>query len=211
MLANMRRDYQRGHLELDTVSADPYDQFRKWFAEAQQTESGEVNAMSLATATPEGLPSVRIVLLKGADEEGFRFFTNYESRKGAELAANPHAALGFYWPTLERQVRIEGTVRKLDPAQSETYFRSRPKGSQIGATISPQSTVIPNRDALEAEFDEAMRRYAESDVPYDNEFWGGYIVVPEKFEFWQGRESRLHDRLRFRKSGDDWVIERLAP
>lgn len=211
MLANMRRDYKRGHLELDSLSADPNEQFRKWFAEAQETESGEINAMSLATATPNGLPSVRVVLLKGADEEGFRFFTNYESRKAAELAANPHAALGFYWPTLERQVRVEGEVRKLEAGQSEAYFRSRPKGSQVGATISPQSKVIPNRDALEAEFDEAMRRYASTDVPFDSDFWGGYIVVPDVFEFWQGRESRLHDRLRYRKSGDEWVIERLAP
>lgn len=211
MLANMRRDYRRGHLELDNLSADPNEQFRKWFAEAQQTESGEINAMSLATATADGKPSVRIVLLKGADEEGFRFFTNYESRKAVEMAANPQVALGFYWPVLERQVRIEGEVKKLEAGLSEAYFRSRPKGSQVGATISPQSKVIPNRDALEAEFEEALQRYAATDVPYDNDFWGGYIVVPEIFEFWQGRESRLHDRLRYRRSGEAWAIERLAP
>jgi pyridoxamine 5'-phosphate oxidase len=207
----MRRDYKRGHLELDNMSADPNEQFRKWFAEAQQTESGEVNAMSLATATPDGKPSVRVVLLKGADEEGFRFFTNYESRKAIEIAANPHVALGFFWSALERQVRIEGEAKKLEPGQSEAYFRSRPKGSQIGATISPQSKVIPNRDALEAEFDEAMKRYSGAEVPYDSDFWGGYIVVPDVFEFWQGRESRLHDRLRYRRNGDTWIIERLAP
>lgn len=211
MLANMRQDYTRGHLELEDLNPDPYEQFRKWFAEAQQIESGETNAMSLATSTPDGVPSVRIVLLKGADEKGFRFFTNYESRKALELAANPRAALGFYWPILERQVRIEGEVQKLEPGASEAYFRSRPKGSQVGATISPQSRVIANRDALEAEFEAALKRYAESDVPYDNDFWGGYIVVPERFEFWQGRQSRLHDRLSYRRGEDAWIVERLAP
>jgi pyridoxamine 5'-phosphate oxidase len=165
----------------------------------------------LATSTPDGVPSVRIVLLKGADEQGFRFFTNYESRKAQELAANPRAALGFYWPVLERQVRIEGTVSKLDAAASEAYFRSRPKGSQVGATISPQSVVIPNRTALEAEFEAALRRYADSDVPYDSDFWGGYILVPERFEFWQGRQSRLHDRIRYSRAEDGWTTERLAP
>ncbi|CAN5391217.1 pyridoxamine 5'-phosphate oxidase [soil metagenome] len=211
MLANMRRDYTKGHLELDNLDPDPFEQFRKWFAEAQQTESGEINAMSLATATPDGFPSVRIVLLKGADAQGFRFFTNYESRKALEMAANPRVALGFYWPVLERQVRIEGEVSKLEAGASEAYFRSRPKGSQVGATISPQSKVITNRDALAAEFEEALKRYAESDVPYDNDFWGGYIVKPERFEFWQGRQSRLHDRLTYRREEDSWVIERLAP
>lgn len=211
MLANMRLDYQRGHLEPETMNADPNEQFRLWFADAREAESGEVNAMSLATATPDGVPSVRIVLLKGADEQGFRFFTNYESRKAQELAANPRAALGFYWPVLERQVRIEGTVSKLDAAASEAYFRSRPKGSQVGATISPQSVVIPNRTALEAEFEAALRRYADSDVPYDSDFWGGYILVPERFEFWQGRQSRLHDRIRYSRAEDGWTTERLAP
>lgn len=211
MLANMRLDYKRGHLEPESMNADPNEQFRLWFADAREAESGEVNAMSLATATPDGAPSVRIVLLKGADEKGFRFFTNYESRKARELAANPRAALGFYWPVLERQVRIEGVVSKLDAAASEAYFRSRPKGSQIGATISPQSTVIPNRTALEAEFEAAMERYASADVPYDDEFWGGYILVPELFEFWQGRQSRLHDRIRYRRTESGWTTERLAP
>ncbi len=211
MLANMRLDYKRGHLEPESMNADPNEQFRLWFADAREAESGEVNAMSLATATPDGAPSVRIVLLKGADEKGFRFFTNYESRKARELAANPRAALGFYWPVLERQVRIEGVVSKLDAAASEAYFRSRPKGSQIGATISPPSTVLPNRTALEAEFEAAMERYANADVPYDDEFWGGYILVPELFEFWQGRQSRLHDRIRYRRTESGWTTERLAP
>jgi len=207
----MRRDYANGVLELSDLNQDPIAQFQSWFADAQQAEIVEPNAMSLATATSDGFPSARFVLLKGVDERGFRFFTNYQSRKGEELLANPRAALAFFWAKLERQVRIEGRVERLSVEESAAYFRSRPKGSQISSSISPQSQPLPDRESLERLVADATETYAETDVPFPAEFWGGYVVIPERIEFWQGRKSRLHDRFRYQHIDDQWKIERLAP
>jgi len=211
VIADMRRDYSSGALELSDLNPDPIVQFQSWFADAQKSEIVEPNAMSLATATSDGMPSARFVLLKGVDERGFRFFTNYESRKGNELLANPQAALAFFWAKLERQVRIEGHVERLSAEESAAYFRSRPKGSQISSAISPQSQPLPDRESLERQVAAASETYAESDVPFPAETWGGYVVIPERIEFWQGRKSRLHDRFRYQLEKGHWKIERLAP
>ena len=207
----MRRDYANGVLELSDLNPDPITQFQSWFAEAQQAEIIEPNAMSLATATSDGMPSARFVLLKGVDERGFRFFTNYQSRKGEELLANPRAALAFFWAKLERQVRIEGRVERLSVEESAAYFHSRPKGSQISSSLSPQSQPLPDRDILESQVAAASETYAETDVPFPADAWGGYVVIPERVEFWQGRKSRLHDRFRYKLENGQWKIERLAP
>ena len=207
----MRRDYTNGVLELSDLNPDPIIQFQSWFADAQQAEIVEPNAMSLATATSDGFPSARFVLLKGVDERGFRFFTNYESRKGHELLANPRAALAFFWAKLERQVRIEGRVERLSAEESAAYFHSRPKGSQISSTISPQSRPLPDRETLERQITAASERYADAEVPFPADSWGGYVVIPERIEFWQGRKSRLHDRFRYQLENGQWKIERLAP
>ena len=207
----MRRDYANGVLELSDLNPDPIAQFQSWFAEAQQAEIVEPNAMSLATATSDGMPSARFVLLKGVDERGFRFFTNYQSRKGEELLANPRAALAFFWAKLERQVRIEGRVERLSVEESAAYFHSRPKGSQISSSLSPQSQPLPDRDILESQVAAASETYAETDVPFPVDAWGGYVVIPERVEFWQGRKSRLHDRFRYKLENGQWKIERLAP
>jgi pyridoxamine 5'-phosphate oxidase len=211
MIADMRRDYSNGVLELSDLDPDPIAQFQSWFAEAQQAEIVEPNAMSLATATSDGMPSTRFVLLKGVDERGFRFFTNYESRKGHELLANPRAALAFFWAKLERQVRIEGRVERLSVEESAAYFHSRPKGSQISSTISPQSQPLPDRETLERQIAAASEEYADAEVPFPADSWGGYVVIPERIEFWQGRKSRLHDRFRYQLENGHWKIERLAP
>lgn len=211
VIADMRREYRSGVLELADLDPDPIAQFQLWFADAQAAESIEPNAMAVATATPDGRPSTRFVLCKGVDERGFRFFTNYNSHKGHELDANPHAALAFFWPTLERQVRIEGRVERLSDEESEAYFHSRPKGSQIGAITSPQSQPLPDRAVLERAVNEATERYQDAEVPFPAGSWGGYLVIPERIEFWQGRKSRLHDRFQYMRQGDSWVIERLAP
>ena len=207
---DLRREYARARLDEADVSHDPLVEFARWFAEAQEAQASDANAMTLATATTDGAPSARVVLLKAFDERGFVFFTDYRSRKGAELEANPRAALVFYWAELDRQVRITGGVSLTSPEESERYFRSRPLGSRLGAWASHQSRVIPGRAALEADLREVEARFANGDVPLP-EHWGGYRVVPETIELWQGRESRLHDRIADRKDGAGWKIARLAP
>ena len=209
-LADLRREYARARLDEEDVSHDPIVEFARWLADAQAAHVEEPNAMVLATATVDGSPSARVVLLKAFDERGFVFFTDYRSRKGSELEDNPRAALVLHWKELERQVRITGPVERTSIEDSEAYFRSRPIGSRLGAWVSHQSAVIPSRTALEAGLAEVEERFAEGDVPLPP-YWGGYRVRPETIEFWQGRESRLHDRIRYLRSGEAWRIERLAP
>jgi pyridoxamine 5'-phosphate oxidase len=206
----MRKEYTREALSEADVDADPVVQFGRWFEQASQAGLLEPTAMTLATATPDGRPSARMVLLRGFDERGFCFYTNYESRKGGELAANPNAALVFWWGELERQVRIEGRVERTSRSESEAYFRSRPPGSQLSAAASPQSQVIDGRAVLEERVARLATGHQDGEVPLPG-FWGGYRLVPEVVEFWQGRPNRLHDRLRYRRAGDRWRIERLAP
>ena len=210
--ADLRREYARARLDEADVSHDPFVEFARWFAEAQDAQVPDANAMTLATATAHGEPSARIVLLKAFDERGFVFFTDYRSRKGAELEANPRAALVFYWAELDRQVRITGGVALTTREESERYFRSRPLGSRLGAWASHQSRVIPGRAALEADLREVEARFENGDVPLPAH-WGGYRVVPDAIEFWQGRENRLHDRIRYVREagGKGWRVERLLP
>lgn len=208
-VAGIRKDYRLQTLNEADIAADPITQFGRWWQEATHSQIDEVNAMTLATASKQGVPSARIVLLKTFDEKGFVFFTNYESDKGLQIAENPHAALVFFWKELERQVRIEGTIVKTSAEDSDTYFNSRPLGSRIGAWASPQSRVISNRELLELN----VEHYTSS---FGNEVtrpahWGGYAVQPLKVEFWQGRSSRLHDRLLYTREQESWKIERLAP
>jgi pyridoxamine 5'-phosphate oxidase len=206
----MRREYHREALAEADVDADPVVQFGRWFEQATHAGLVEPTAMTLATATPDGRPSARMVLLRGFDQRGFCFYTNYESRKGAELAANPRAALVFWWDRLERQVRVEGRVERTSRAESEAYFSSRPPGSQLSAAASPQSRVIDDRASLERRVAELATGQGDGQVPLP-EFWGGYRLAHELVEFWQGRPNRLHDRLRYRRAGDGWKLERLAP
>jgi pyridoxamine 5'-phosphate oxidase len=210
-LSDLRKEYMLHGLSEADLAPDPFAQFQAWFDTALAAGLPEPNAMTLATATPDGRPSARMVLIKGVDSRGFVFYTNYESRKGRELEANPWAALVFYWPELERQIRIEGRVERVAAEESDAYFASRPLGSRLGAWASPQSQVIPGRDVLEARLRDLEARFASGDVPRPPH-WGGYRVVPEAVEFWQGRPSRLHDRLRYTRQADGrWAIERLAP
>lgn len=210
-LAAIRSDYQKKSLSKREVSANPMDQFEHWFEEATSAEINEPTAMNLSTVDKNGRPTARIVLLKGINDSAFQFYTNYDSQKAQDLARNPFAALTFFWPELERQIRIEGKVEKLSALTSENYFSSRPRESQIGAWASPQSQVIENRYMLEENVKNLKKKYDGKDVPRP-QHWGGYQLVPDKLEFWQGRSSRLHDRIVYRLGPDNhWMIERLAP
>jgi len=212
--ADLRVEYRRAALDESDVAADPFRQFARWFDEAVAAQVPEPNAMTLATVDPAGGPSARIVLLKAVDERGLTFYTNYQSRKARELQPGSRAAILFFWPELERQIRIEGAVEKVDSAAADAYWISRPRMSQVGAWASPQSEPLPDRAALEARFAQAEGRYAGDSVPRPPH-WGGYRVVPDAFEFWQGRASRLHDRLIYHRDdqgeGANWRIGRLAP
>jgi pyridoxamine 5'-phosphate oxidase len=208
-LDDLRKEYSRATLDESQVDRDPFAQFGLWMEEAITAQALEPTAMTLSTVDARGRPSGRIVLLKGADPRGFVFFTNYESRKGRDLAAHPVAGLTFLWKELERQVRIEGSVEKVSPEESRAYYDTRPLGSRIGAWASPQSEAIENRTWLEKRWDELGRQYGEN--PPRPAHWGGYRVLPDRFEFWQGRRSRLHDRIAYDRAGDRWKVSRLAP
>jgi pyridoxamine 5'-phosphate oxidase len=208
-LASLRKNYAAHTLDITDVDADPVRQFQRWFAEAQSAQMDEPNAMTLATASRDGVVSARVVLLKGLDARGFVFFTNYESDKGRELEANPSAALVFLWHGLERQVRVQGQVERVSAEESDAYFFSRPLASQLGAWASPQSAVVSDRSVLEQLFEETSLRYQNS--PPRPPHWGGYRVVHQRVEFWQGRPSRLHDRIRYTVAQGRWTVERLAP
>jgi pyridoxamine 5'-phosphate oxidase len=208
-IADLRKDYTlRGLSEAD-VASDPFVQFERWFAETREAGVVEPNAMTLATVSAEGQPSARVVLLKGFDRRGFVFYTNFASRKGQELTAHPLAALLFYWPELERQIRVEGVVERVADVEADSYFTSRPLGSRLGAWASPQSQVIADRAALDARLADVTARFGD-EVPRPPH-WGGLRVVPQRFEFWQGRPSRLHDRIVYVASEENWAINRLAP
>ena len=211
-IADLRQNYTLAGLDKTDVDADPIEQFKLWFQQALDADLVEPNAMTLATATHDGKPTARIVLLKGVSDRGFVFYTNYESQKGQQLIANPYAALVFLWDKLERQVRIEGKVEKLASEESAEYFHSRPKASQLGAWTSDQSRVIPNREVLELKQAQLQEKYSDdTEVPLPPH-WGGFRVVPSRIEFWQGRPSRLHDRLVYDLQTDgSWQIERLSP
>ena len=208
--ADLRKDYTLAGLAEKDLARDPFRQFEKWFAEAQAAKVPEPNAMVLASCTPDGRPSTRTVLLKALDGRGFVFYTNYESRKGRELAGNARASLLFPWIAMERQVMVEGTVSRVTREESDAYFHSRPRLSQLAAWASNQSSVIGDRALLESAMKALEKQYAGTDVPLPPN-WGGFRLAPESVEFWQGRRSRLHDRLRYRRDKEGWVIERLAP
>lgn len=209
-LATLRNDYRKGTLDESDVNKDPFVQFDKWFKEAVKSEIPEVNAMTIATANKNGRPSARMVLLKQFDEKGFVFFTNYESVKAKDIAENPQAALLFFWEPLERQIRIAGNVEKISASESFDYFRSRPIDSQLGAWASQQSSVISARALLEKAFGEMLEKFKNGQIPLPP-FWGGLRIIPDEFEFWQGRSNRLHDRISYKKNNGVWSINRLSP
>lgn len=209
-IQSMRQDYKAAKLNEQDIVKDPIQQFEKWFTEAIEAEIFEPNVMTLATADKAGKPNARIVLLKGVDQNGFSFYTNYLSQKGKEIKKNPYACLVFFWGELERQVRIEGKIEKLDKETSEAYFLSRPTDSQIGAIASPQSQVIANRAVLEAKVADTAKQFDGKTITKPAH-WGGYIVKPTAIEFWQGRSNRLHDRIKYVFVNNEWKIERLAP
>ncbi len=209
-LADLRKEYSLAGLVEKDLARDPFRQFEKWFQEAEAAKLTEPNAMTLATVGKDGRPSARTVLLKGLDGRGFTFFSNYESRKGRELELNAHVALVFPWIALERQVIVEGAVTKISREESDAYFHSRPRASQLGAWVSQQSAIISGRSVLEESMKALEKKYAGAEVPLPPH-WGGWRVAPETVEFWQGRRSRLHDRLRYRRNQDGWTVERLAP
>ncbi len=208
-ITDLRKEYSKRELSESDVNPDPIIQFETWFNEALDSEMNEPNAMALATVDEKGKPSCRIVLLKGFDTEGFVFFTNYLSKKGTDISQNPQAAITFFWHGLERQVRIEGKVEKIPQRDSDLYFELRPEGSKIGAWTSPQSQPISKRELLDNQR-EFEQKYNGTTVPRPP-YWGGYIIVPEMIEFWQGRPSRLHDRIVYQKTGNSWAIQRIAP
>jgi len=211
LIENLRQDYRLATLSEKDVATYPMNQFEKWFNDALKAQLYEPNAMTLATTSIDRKPSARIVLLKGFSDKGFSFYTNYLSAKGKEIAKNPVVALVFYWPELERQIRIEGTVEKLSKEDSEKYFKTRPKKSQISAIVSPQSQVLENRAELEKKFAETESYYEDKEIPKPSN-WGGYIVKPQVIEFWQGRRDRLHDRIVYKKADkNSWKVVRLAP
>ncbi len=209
-IADLRKEYDLAGLSEADAGTEPFALFRRWFDQAVSANLSDPNAMILATATPDGTPSARAVLLKALDDRGFTFFTNYDSRKGAEMAANPRVALVFLWHPLERQIRIEGTVEVVTAAESDEYYVKRPLGSRLGAWASPQSAVIVGREVLEQAHADLLARFADGNPPRPPN-WGGYRVLPEVIEFWQGRRSRLHDRIRFTRAANGWTRDRLAP
>ncbi len=210
-IADIRQDYRLSVLDENAVGDDPISFFQKWFAEAENAQITEINAMALATADGKGIPHARIVLLKGLDKDDFVFFTNYDSAKGNQISDNPHAALVFFWKELERQVRIEGRIEKIAPGESDTYFNSRPVGSRIGAWASPQSQPITDRNILDLNYAKYEEEFSKVEIPRPPH-WGGYKVIPNHIEFWQGRSSRMHDRILFTRNDEgNWVRSRLAP
>ena len=210
-IADMRESYTRDGLHEGQLKPDPFEQFEEWFQIAKQSGLREPNAVTVATATQDGVPSARVVLLKSFDPQGFVFFTSHDSQKAQELNGNPHASMLFAWIELERQVRIDGTSQRVPQEQAEAYWRRRPRGSQLGAWASEQSAIIPGREVLEHKLEELTQRFQGQDVPLPP-FWGGYRVAPYSIEFWQGRQNRLHDRLRYRLTAEGaWQIERLSP
>ena len=208
-IADLRQEYMRAGLAEADALADPLGQFERWFQEALAAKLPLANAMTLATVTPQGAPDARVVLLKGVEGGGFVFYTNYDSRKGKQLAARPEACLVFLWTQLERQIRIEGKVARVSAADSDAYFKSRPVGARLSARASAQSSFVSGRKVLEDAVDNEKRQYGDN--PPRPDHWGGYRVMPSQIEFWQGRENRLHDRLLYRRDHDSWTIERLAP
>ncbi|WP_062270454.1 pyridoxamine 5'-phosphate oxidase [Endozoicomonas arenosclerae] len=209
-ISHLRENYTQAGLDLDSLDSNPFQQFDLWFQQAVEAQLPEPNAMSLATVSGEGQPSLRTVLLKYVSQEGFVFFTNYSSRKAHDISENPNAAIMFPWIALERQVIVRGKAEKISKADSLKYFTSRPHGSQLGAWVSQQSSVITGRKVLEMKLDEMKRKFKEGKVPLPD-FWGGYRIVPESIEFWQGRPNRLHDRFQYTRTDSDWQIERLSP